>query len=106
MQLGISQNMVIFHDVDKVLTRHDLEQFYIDDATWPWPMTHFILSDKCFGCQQKINNSTRLQHFTLKMTKTDIWNLLQCSNFWCFSCNYVVYDHFTPDECDFCNLYA
>lgn len=96
--------MVIFHDVDKVLTMQDLEQFYIDDANWPWPMTHFILIEKCFGCQQNINNLTRLQHFTLKMTKMDILNLLQCSYFWCFFCNYSVYDHFTPDECDVCNL--
>lgn len=95
--------MVVFYDVDKVLTKYDLAQFYMDDAKWPWPITHFITADWCFGCRCEVDKSTRPNHFTLTMSKADIWNLLQSSYFWCYFCNFSVYDHFIDDECYVCN---
>lgn len=94
--------MGVLYDVDKFLTSYDLEQFYVDHAKWPWPITHFIIMENCFGCKLKVNNSTRTQHFTRIMDNTDIWNLLQSSYFWCDFCEFSVYDHFTDDECYYC----
>lgn len=83
-----SYSMVIYFDVDKILARYDFVQCYYNHIKWPWPVTHFVRTEYCYGCREELhtNNIQRPTHLMLAMTRTDIFYLLQTSYFWCNDC--------------------
>lgn len=85
-------------DVDCFLRKDDfMRQF--DLHTWPWILTHFILSEKCHGCGRD-TDSFLPYHFALN--KKDIKIIIKLNFFWCKGCCMAVYDHYIHDECDYC----
>lgn len=93
--------MPVFLDVDKFITKNDLEQ--LTQMRWPWKKTHFVLAERCYECGTSTNDgSERRFHFIL--SDNEIKLLLHSVYFWCQHCKlYAVYDHFTNDECSYCN---
>lgn len=91
-----------FMDVDTFLNKDDLKQ--LDQLRWPWKKTHFILSDKCNGCGLSTNDNSNRRRFHFVLPDNKIKHLLNTCSFWCRGCAYfAVYDHFTNDECYYCN---
>lgn len=99
--------MTIVVDIDKILTKEDLLQYYYYELEWPWVETHFILSYQCWECYQLVSQTTangiRPYHFSLLMTNNDIKMLLENVKFWCDHCNASIYDHYPRDECIVCS---
>lgn len=99
--------MVIYLDIDKFLKKADFGTFLIHNIAWPWSATHFVLSEKCFGCGSTTNNilNSLLPHFVIAMNVEQIRLLLESNFFWCKACKiFCVYDHYPEDECVFCNV--
>lgn len=95
--------MVIVVDIDKILTKDDLLQYYYYGLEWPWDETHFIITNKCHNCDEYVIQGCRPYHFCLLMTKKDIKALLKSVNFWCYkNCDSTIYDHYISDECEYC----
>lgn len=94
--------MVIVVDIDKILTKEDLIQYYIYGLKWPWNETHFIITNKCRNCDEYVIKGYRPYHICLQMTKNDIKVLLENKNFWCYNCDSTIYDHYERDECEYC----
>lgn len=99
--------MVIIVDIDKMLTKYDLVQYYNYNLKWPWPETHFILSSECGKCHINVTHISaagiRPIHLTLLMNKSDIKKLLDSLQFWCDYCDACIYDHYPKDECTICS---
>ncbi|KAL4704225.1 hypothetical protein ACJJTC_003785 [Scirpophaga incertulas] len=94
--LALLDIMVIYIDIDKILVYEDLENFYNLNIPWHWvhAQTHFIVSTNCSGCGDYIHPFSRPQHLTTTMDRQDVKNLLECTYFWCYNCNFSVYDHY------------
>lgn len=57
--------MVQYLDIDTFLTRADFR--LLNRLVWPWENTHFILSNKCYGCHSIIDFHTlRPFHFIIR----------------------------------------
>lgn len=93
--------MVIVVDIDKILTKEDLLQYYYYGLEWPWNETHFIITEKCRNCDENVQGC-RPCHFCLPMTKNDIKLLLENVSFWCYNCDSAIFDHYEKDECEYC----
>lgn len=98
--------MVVHYDIDKFIHKDDLKTFIKENFTWPWSLTHFILSEICFNCGSPTENwlSAMPSHFVLTMNREDVKYLMKSNWFWCKTClNASVYDHYPHDECQCCN---
>lgn len=85
-------------DVDKFLQRKDLS---LHNMRWPWKWTHFILRKECFNCTYPALSSLPL-HFVIG--RQNIGVLKQFTFIFCRNCKeYLIYDHFIKDECEYCN---
>ncbi|CAH2096783.1 unnamed protein product [Euphydryas editha] len=93
---------MIIVDIDKILTKEDLLQYYYYGLEWPWNETHFIMTDKCRNCDEYVIQGCRPYHFCLSMTKKDIFKILLEVDFWCYNCDSIIYDHYERDECEYC----
>lgn len=93
--------MPVFLDVDNFLTIKDFQ--LLKQCNWPWTNTHFILSDKCFGCGfLTVCNEAQPAHFIIE-NKEYVKSVLYLNFFWCKNClNCSIYDHYPDDECEFC----
>lgn len=92
-------------DIDKFLTKNDFQKYIDQKLTWPWPETHFIRSQKCFGCGQFFNALPNgPHHFVIKMSIEHAKALIRSSLFWCSSCTvFTIYDHYIEEECEHCH---
>lgn len=75
--------MVIYLDIDKFLKKTDFLTCFKDNIPWPWSATHFVLSEKCFGCGSTTNNILHsfLLHFVAAMNREQIRLLLKSNLF-------------------------
>lgn len=75
--------IIQYLDIDKFLTRADFK--LLNSLIWPWESTHFVLSEKCYGCHSIIDFHTlRPFHFIIKTNKTNknkIGDLLHFKDF-------------------------
>lgn len=91
-----------YADVDKFLSKVDFIEMIRAHLKWPWSLTHFIFSSRCYGCGFQIVRGNRPLHFVL--TDNNVNNLLRYGLFWCPHCKYfAIYNHFPEDECEYCN---
>ncbi|CAH2101379.1 unnamed protein product [Euphydryas editha] len=84
---------MIIVDIDKILTKEDLLQYYYYGLEWPWNETHFIMTDKCRNCDEYVIQGCRPYHFCLSMLEVD---------FWCYNCDSIIYNHYERDKCEYC----
>ncbi|RVE42107.1 hypothetical protein evm_013252 [Chilo suppressalis] len=102
-----AKKMVVVVDIDKVLTKYDLLQYYYYNLKWPWAETHFILSSECGKCHVNVTpisaTGIRPFHFTLLMNVNDLKMLLCRLECWCDYCDALIYDHYPEDECKICS---
>lgn len=90
--------MVVFTDVDKFLKREDLT---VQNKIWPWNWTHFIVRRKCFHCKYQTSSNIP-SHFVIGRENIEV--LLLFTFLFCQNCKeYLIYDHFIEDECEYCN---
>lgn len=94
----LSEKMVVCLDIDRYLNKKDF-RLCIFDCKWPWKTTHFLRSDQCFICHRSTNRKGPT-HFIMLTDNASI--MLTYKWFWCKSCHYAIYEHYTEDECDFC----
>lgn len=92
-------------DIDDFLTKSDFILCLNYHLIWPWPITHFTIASKCYGCGNILSDSEKQDmspHFTSTMNTEEITMLVGSTFFWCKYCGYAAYDHFTQDECEYC----
>lgn len=93
--------MVVIADVDKFLTKNDFK--LLKSSIWPWPITHFVLAEKCRGCGFSTYSAKHKPTHFVVYEKENIKKLLYYGLFWCQHCSvFAIYDHYIDDECIYC----
>jgi hypothetical protein len=90
--------MVILLDVDDYFERRDFYLYWQQNLKWPWPETHFLKRDLCFGCGHSTNMYS-LHHFILTNEDEMLKKLFLSDFFWCQLCHFSIYEHYPADEC-------
>lgn len=107
--LLLIRKMVVVVDVDKVLTKNDLNLLLAEEAVWPWPgLTHFVRTEEtlCYHCGRVVApnpNQPTTNHLIINChNRAIVATYLATNYFWCV-CGRCLYDHYPPDECLICD---
>ncbi|CAG9790219.1 unnamed protein product [Diatraea saccharalis] len=91
-------------DVDTFLNKSLFYHILTNNLGWPWVETHFILRTYCINCKTNaVYFHDRPWHIVADMNEPEhLIHFLKNPEFWCFKGEYLMYDHYPLDECDFC----